>query len=284
MFSKKHGTVLLFFLFITANLFSQNSFENYQFLTIKEGISKRAVSSISQDQYGFMWFGTDGAGLYKYDGVNYTNYEFDWKNKNAINSNLIYATYIDSYNRLWVGTEEGLCLYNRNLNKFENIELKNAYLIGYKYPISVKSIIQDNTGNLLIGTYAHGLFKLNLKSLKVETVKWNTTLNSNSKINCFVKNKKGILYLGTDLGVIEYDSRSNKVKQATWGAKKIKVSNSIESLYIDANQNVWVGTLSSGLLKISSNQKATQIDAFRVSSNKILSVIGVNSNTPSVFE
>lgn len=279
MFNKKHGTVLLFFLFIIVNLFSQNSFENYQFLTIKEGISKRAVSSISQDQYGFMWFGTDGAGLYKYDGVNYTNYEFDWKNKNAINSNLIYATYIDSYNRLWVGTEEGLCLYNRNLNKFENIELKNAYLIGYKYPISVKSIIQDNTGNLLIGTYAHGLFKLNLKSLKVETVKWNTTLNSNSKINCFVKNKKGILYLGTDLGVIEYDSRSNKVKQATWGAKKIKVSNSIESLYIDANQNVWVGTLSSGLLKISSNQKATQIDAFRVSSNKILSVIGVNSNT-----
>ena len=89
MFSNKYGTVLLFFLFIIPNLFSQNNFENFQFLTIKEGISKRAVSSISQDHYGFMWFGTDGAGLYKYDGINYTNYEYDLKNKNAINSNLI---------------------------------------------------------------------------------------------------------------------------------------------------------------------------------------------------
>ena len=278
MFSHKN-TVLLFFLFIIPNLFSQNNFENFQFLTLKEGISKRAVSSISQDHYGFMWFGTDGAGLYKYDGINYTNYEYDWKNKNAINSNLIYATYIDTYNKLWIGTEEGLCLYNRNLNKFENINLKNAYSTGYKNPITVKSIIQDNTGNLLLGTYAHGLFKLNLKSLKVTTIQLNSTLNSNSKINCFVKSKKGNVYLGTDLGLMEYNSKSNKVQQATWNPKKISVTDPIESLYIDANENLWIGTISNGLLKISGNQKTAKIDRFRISKNKILSVTGVNSNT-----
>ena len=278
MFSHKN-TVLLFFLFIIPNLFSQNNFENFQFLTLKEGISKRAVSSISQDHYGFMWFGTDGAGLYKYDGINYTNYEYDWKNKNAINSNLIYATYIDTYNKLWIGTEEGLCLYNRNLNKFENINLKNAYSTGYKNPITVKSIIQDNTGNLLLGTYAHGLFKLNLKSLKVTTIQLNSTLNSNSKINCFVKSKKGNVYLGTDLGVLEYDSRNNKVQQATWNTKKISVTDPIESLYIDVNEDLWIGTISNGLLKISGNQKTAKIERFRISENKILSVTGVNSNT-----
>jgi signal transduction histidine kinase/ligand-binding sensor domain-containing protein/DNA-binding response OmpR family regulator len=279
MFSNKNSTVFLFFLFITASLFSQNSFDNFQFLTIKEGISKRAVSSISQDHYGFMWFGTDGAGLYKYDGINYTNYEYDWKNKNAINSNLIYATYIDSYNRLWVGTEEGLCLYNRNLNKFDNIDLKNAFSIGYKSPITVKSIIQDNTGNLLVGTYAHGLFKLNLKTLKIVTVQLNAPLNSDSKINCFVKNKKGILYLGTDLGIIEFDSRSNKVRELTWNTHKISVTDPIENLYLDAYENLWIGTISNGLLKISGNQKTAQIKRFRISKNKILSIIGVNSHT-----
>jgi signal transduction histidine kinase/ligand-binding sensor domain-containing protein/DNA-binding response OmpR family regulator len=279
MFSNKKGTVLLLFLFIITSLFSQNKFENFQFLTIKEGISKRAVSSISQDHYGFMWFGTDGAGLYKYDGIKYTNYEYDWKNTNGINSNLIYATYIDTHNRLWVGTDEGLCLYDRNLNKFENIDLKNAFLIGYKSPITVKSIIQDNAENLLIGTYAHGLFKLNLKTLKIVTVQFNSPLNSNSKINCFVKSKKGTLYLGTDLGVIEYDSRSNKVKPATWNAKKITVTDPIESLFLDRNENLWIGTLSNGLLKISGNQKTGQIDRFRISKNKILSVIGVDSHT-----
>jgi ligand-binding sensor domain-containing protein len=261
------------------SLFSQNRFESFQFLTIKEGISKRAVSSISQDHYGFMWFGTDGAGLYKYDGVNYTNYEYDWKNKNAINSNLIYATYIDTYNRLWVGTDEGLCLYNRNLNKFENIELKNAFSIGYKSAITVKSIIQDNRGNLLLGTYAHGLFKLNLKTLKVVTVQLNSNLNSNSKINCFVKSKKGIIYLGTDLGLIEYDARSGKVKDATWNTKKITVKDPIESIYIDARDDLWIGTISRGLIKISGNKKTAKIDIFQISSNKILSVIGVDFHT-----
>ena len=278
MFSHKN-TVLLLFLFSIPNLFSQNKFENFQFLTIKEGISKRAVSSISQDHYGFMWFGTDGAGLYKYDGINYTNYEYDLKNKNAINSNLIYATFIDIYNRLWIGTDEGLCLYNRNLDKFENIDLKNPFTKGYKNVITVKSIIQDNTGNLLIGTYAHGLFKLNLKTLKVVTVQLNSALNSNSKINCFVKSKKGILYLGTDLGVLEYDSKNNIVKQATWNKKNISVTDPIEALYIDANENLWIGTISNGLLKISGNQKTAKIDRFRISKNKILSVTGVNSNT-----
>lgn len=279
MFSYKNCHVLLLLLFLVPNLFSQNKFENFQFLSIKEGISKRAVSSISQDHYGFMWFGTDGAGLYKYDGINYTNYEYDWKDSNGINSNLIYATYIDSYNRLWVGTEEGLCFYNRNQNKFENINLKNAYAVGYKNAITVKSIIQDNTGNLLLGTYAHGLFKLNLKTLKVETIKLNATLKSSSKINCFVNSKKGVLYLGTDLGVLEYDSKTNKVRQATWNTKKISVTDPIECLYIDANENLWIGTISNGILKISGNQRTVQIERFQISKNKILSVIGVNSNT-----
>lgn len=279
MFSHKNCSAILLLFFTIASLFSQNNFDDFQFLTLKEGISKRAVSSISQDHYGFMWFGTDGAGLYKYDGINYTNYEYDWKNKNAINSNLIYVTYIDTSNKLWVGTDEGLCLYNRNLNKFENIDLKNTFAVGYKNTITVKSIIQDNVGNLLIGTYAHGLFKLNLKSFKISTIKLNSTLNSNSKINCFVKSKKGIVYIGTDIGLIEYDSSSNKVQQATCNTKKIAVSDPIESLYIDVNENLWIGTMFDGLLKISGNQKTAKIERFRISENKILSVTGVNSNT-----
>lgn len=279
MFSKKNCTVLLLFLFMMLDLFSQNKFENFQFLTIKEGISKRAVSSISQDHYGFMWFGTDGAGLYKYDGINYTNYEYDLKKKDGINSNLIYATYIDTSNRLWVGTDEGLCLYNRNLNKFDNIDLKKAFSVDYKNVITVKSIIQDNIGNLLIGTYAHGLFKINLKTLKVTTVQLNLKLNNSSKINCFVKNKEGLLYIGTDLGLIKYDSRSNKVKTDSWNTQKNKITYPIESLYLDANENLWIGTISNGLIKISVNQKTIQIDTFPISKNKILSVIGVDSHT-----
>src|SRR6187402_1195171 len=114
--------VILFFL--VNNLFSQNTFENYQFRLVNKESSKSGIYTIAQDQFGIMWVGTNGAGLYKFDGVNYVSYEQNSNITNSINSNLIYATYVDVRNRLWVGTDEGLCLYNRDLNSFESIDIQ----------------------------------------------------------------------------------------------------------------------------------------------------------------
>ena len=102
-------------------LFSQNKFENYQFRIIKEATSKRAISAIVQDNLGFTWIGTNGAGLYRYDGVNYVGYEYSPQKKGSVTSNVIYATYVDTANNLWIGTDEGLSLYNRNTDKFTKI-------------------------------------------------------------------------------------------------------------------------------------------------------------------
>lgn len=136
--------IILFFL--VNNLFSQNTFENYQFRLVNKEASKSGIYTIAQDQFGIMWIGTNGAGLYKFDGVNYVSYEQNAKVTNSINSNLIYATYIDTHNRLWVGTDEGLCLYNRDLNSFESIDIQKK--VKKETVISVKSIIEGNNGNL----------------------------------------------------------------------------------------------------------------------------------------
>lgn len=274
---KKYAVFFISF-FIFTSVLAQTDFKNYQFLDIKEGISKRAVSSIAQDQYGFMWFGTYGAGLYKYDGLKYVNYEFDWKNKNGIDSNLIYATYIDVNNTLWVGTEEGLCKFNRDLNIFQKINLKSAYAVGYQNEITVKSIIQSDADNLLIGTYAHGLFRLNIKTLKVEKIKLNTHLNGSSKINCFAKTKNGEIFIGTDLGILKYDSKTNKIITATLNSLKFNISEHIESLCIDQLNNLWIGTISNGILKISTRNNVILNENFQISSNKILSIIGLDSH------
>jgi len=57
-----------YFLFFVNCLFSQNNFEKYQFRNIQEATSKRAISSIIKDCDEFIWVGTNGAGLYRYDG------------------------------------------------------------------------------------------------------------------------------------------------------------------------------------------------------------------------
>ena len=120
--SKKKIKYLGVFLFALVNLlFSQNKFENYQFRSIKEATSKRAISTIIKDRYGFIWIGTNGAGLYKYDGFNYIGYKYDAKSEGAVTSNLIYSLHVDTFNNVWVGTDEGLCKYNRDLDNFVKI-------------------------------------------------------------------------------------------------------------------------------------------------------------------
>lgn len=114
---KKSLVFLLFFLII--NIFSQNSVKEYSFVNIKEGIPKVGLSSIVQDHYGFIWIGTTGTGVYKFDGIDYTPYKFNFENPNSLSNNLVQCSFVDSKQRLWFGTEDVLNLYDRNLDQFK---------------------------------------------------------------------------------------------------------------------------------------------------------------------
>lgn len=178
---------------------SQKLYEGYQFININEGISKRAVSCITQDQYGYMWIGTYGAGLYKYNGLSYTIFESNWQQEESLISNMVYSTFIDKYNTLWVGTDQGICFYNRELNKFEKLELLSTNSKKDKIDIAVKSIIQDNYNNLIIGTYGKGIFKVNLKTKIVSFIKSDVSTYTNYQVNCFKKLKTGLSIWGLAL-------------------------------------------------------------------------------------
>nr|WP_294782190.1 two-component regulator propeller domain-containing protein [uncultured Flavobacterium sp.] len=260
-----------FFTFINC-LFSQGKFDSYQFRSIQETTSKRAVSSIIQDKNGFIWVGTNGAGLYRYDGVNYFGYKYD-KKPGAINSNFIYATFIDSKNNLWVGTDEGLCLYNRDLDNFTKINIEDVITKGYKQPITIKTIIEDNNGNLYLGAYGFGLFKLNIKTLHASLVHSKVLEKPNFLIKSSVKNKRGIIYLGTSYGLLEIDL-NGKVKQVYKDKfKREPLLNDIENLVIDKFGFLWLGTTENGLIKIKPETDNYQFENYPITKNKILSIV-----------
>ena len=160
MYLKKISFFLICYFVFVNGLFSQNPFDNYQFRSIKEATSKRAISTITQDKNGFVWIGTDGAGMYRFDGVNYFEYQYNPQKKGSVSSNFIYVSFVDSHNNLWVGTDEGLCLYNRDLDNFTKINIEDVIAKGSNEPVSVKTIVQDDRGNLIMGTFGFGLFKI----------------------------------------------------------------------------------------------------------------------------
>ncbi|HSD08537.1 hybrid sensor histidine kinase/response regulator [Flavobacterium sp.] len=269
---------LIFFFAFVNSVVSQYKFENYQFRTIRETTSQRAISSIVQDQNGFIWIGTDGAGLYRYDGVNYFAYQYNPQKRGSVNSNVIYSTYVDTNNNLWVGTDEGLCFYNRDLDSFTKINIQDVIVKGYDSPISVKTITQDNNGNLILGTFGFGIFKMNLKTFKTSLIKPNLLNRANLRINCSVKNKQGIIYFGTEQGLVEMDSKGTIKQVYKDKFKRVPILDEIESLAIDKLGYIWVGTTSEGLLKIKPEMDNYHYENYRITKNKILSIIQSRKN------
>jgi signal transduction histidine kinase/ligand-binding sensor domain-containing protein/DNA-binding response OmpR family regulator len=275
--SKKNrlASLLLIIGFLWGNqVFSQNTFENYQFRIVDQKASKSGIYTIAQDQLGFMWMGTNGAGLYKYDGVNYITYEQNSKDKNSVNSNLIYATYVDKENRLWVGTDDGLCLYSRDLDNFETINLQKYFK--NKNVVSVKCIIEDENGNIFLGTLGNGLLKLNIKSRQLTKVKTDVSLSPSYLINCLVKDKKGKIFLGTSLGLQTYDAIKNKVVKVDIGKENEIISGSIVSLFFDTKQNLWIGNGYKGLLKLDLYSKGKQVTSFPITTKRIMAILATD--------
>ncbi|MBF4508690.1 response regulator [Flavobacterium sp. JLP] len=275
MSKKKCFSIIVILFFIVNNVLSQNTFENYQFRLVNKETSKSGIYSIAQDQFGIMWMGTNGAGLFKFDGVNYISYEQNSNASNSINSNLIYATYVDTNNRLWVGTDEGLCLYNRDLNTFESIDIKKK--IKKENVISVKSIIEDNNGNLFLGTFNGGLLKLNVKTREITSIKLDVSNPENYLINSLVKDKKGTIYLGTNFGLKVLNKAKNEVQKIIAGNDNQILSGNIVSMFLDSRQNLWIGNGYKGLVKV--NLNSNQAFSYPITKKRIMSILATDPKT-----
>ena len=72
-------------------------------LTLSDGLPNSSVSRITQDDNGFMWFGTQ-SGLTKYDGYSFKTYLNDPFDRNSIPHNLVQTMMLDENDILWLGT------------------------------------------------------------------------------------------------------------------------------------------------------------------------------------
>ena len=273
--------IIGFFLLFSLILSSQNSLKDFQFVSIKEGISKVGVSSIVQDNKGFVWISTLGAGLYKFDGIEYTSYKYRFKDSTSISSNRIKCSFLDSKNRLWIGTENGLNLYNKDLNNFKRYKFNFSNLNNN----DVLSLQEDASNNLLIGTNGSGLFKLNLKTFKVDRILNSEKNKQQILINSLIKTKQGKTFVGTNIGLKEVDVLNNKlIDSRAFGIENNKISSSIESLFLDNENNLWAGSQTNkGVFKckLSSdrNNNILAVQNLKFSSKKIMDIVQLKDST-----
>jgi len=61
-----------------------------------------------QAKSGNIWFGTTGEGVYCFDGKAFTQFTV----KDRLSSNCVYSILEDKEGKIWVGTSNGICLYD----------------------------------------------------------------------------------------------------------------------------------------------------------------------------
>ncbi|WP_372757992.1 two-component regulator propeller domain-containing protein [Mariniflexile sp.] len=281
---KNIGYLISCFWLFNVAIWAQDSTNQLNFVSIKKGISKTAVSTIIQDNYGFIWMGTNGTGLYRFDGIEYTSYSHKLNDSTSISNSIVFCSYVDSKNRLWVGTESGLNLYNRDLDQFKKVEFCAPQDID-DANVSVGSIIEDAEGNIIVGTYEKGLFKLSSDGKKHQKIPF---LDKHKRaeifnINSLQKSDNGKIYVGTSIGLKEYDSKKGFLKPATFKSVNgnFNFNEGVQSLMIDEENNFWIGTLTNGLFKIEINklQQLVSLKHIPISKNRILSMLQLATNT-----
>jgi len=218
----------------------------FESLGLEDGLSQSTVLAILQDQFGFLWIGTED-GLNRYNGYTFRVFRPDLNNPDTISDRWITSLYEDSQGYIWIGTRQGgLNRYNPATGNF------TYYLHDSTDPESISgnyvtAILENTKGELWVGTN-YGLNLLDPQTGKFERFNSDpdisTTISSNL-ITALFQDSRGILWIGTE------DGRLNRFNSATknfisyiYDPKNFSAvkGRSIKSIIEDRNGDLWLAS------------------------------------------
>lgn len=230
------------------NIFSthRNNFVNIgEQVGNRSGLNQPLVNSILLGNHpDELWVGTDGGGLNYIDRSKNVAQYYPVKDiNNHKQSNIIKSLMWDGKKQIWIGTLDGITVFNPETKHSRYLDLKNG-----KH-IRVNTMLTDG-GYVWAGTENEGLILLTEEGV-VDTVFINVSGDSrslsNNTVNAIVKDESGMLWIGTRDGLNCYDPRTRQFTRY-YDEKGIESKNkrTILSLHRDANNRLWVGTMSGG--------------------------------------
>lgn len=243
---------LLVILFISLSTFAQQfHFKTY---ALDEGLPRVGVYDIFQDHYGFLWIGTQGGGVCRFDGRSFESYT----RRNGIPSDNIRLIFEDHNNTLWLATDDGICFFTGE--KFEQVKLADS-LSGDR----VRSFSEDADGRIWVGT-DHGI---NFIDADTKCPDQNFSLEQRF-IDSTVRSLlwyKDEMWIGTDSGLFIYSDGKLQLHE-----KQMELSSyRILKVFPDSKGNVWVGT-SNGVNKIASDEVSKWTTADGLINNRVRSI------------
>lgn len=242
--------------------------------TMKSGLPHNQILCIYQDATGYIWSGTMGGGIAKFNGSTFKNYDLEqgltnsivrgitqdssgrmwfgtmgggvhylhndsiYTFKDSTIHNSIYSLFTDYKGQVWVGHGDGVTIINNMKAKKLDDELPNY---------AVTHIMGDAKNNVWFHYNDHvGIFKYNEKELiKIDSTKGFT----NNTVLFTYEDTKGIIWVGTGEGLYSFPSKDNNPEITLHGELEGIPEEFIFEVTEDRFNNLIIGTAKDGFIR-----------------------------------
>lgn len=242
-------------------------------------ISGSVVREICKDSSGNLWIGTEDAGLNKMNPATGTVTQYKpTGEKNSIAYSNIHGLAV-AEDELWIGTfEHGLDVMDIRTGKIKkhfiagpgNTDLKSNFIV---------SLLYSRSGIMYAGT-SNCLYKYNRDQNGFEST---ANLPPYTFVSCLMEDVHGIIWIGThDRGVYFYNPVTKELGHFVNEPFNFNSlpNNTINALYEDSKQNIWLATEGGGLCKLNRNRNQFTVytDQKGLPSNFIFKVLEDDKN------
>ncbi len=89
------------------------------------GFTFDAISSIREDKFGFIWFGSN-SGVYRYNSVEKVKFINSPEDKTSLPGNMVRSLYLDKKREMWISTNNGVCVFDDQSERFKRFSFHDA--------------------------------------------------------------------------------------------------------------------------------------------------------------
>ncbi len=213
--------------------------------------TKPMIIDITEDHTGMLWFGTYARGLYRYDpdSGRLKSYRHNSADPTSLSSDIVYRTFEDHAGNLWVATDDGLDLLDRDKQSFHvykpdlDARIKQIYV----------RIAEDENGTLWLGTLQSGLHHFDPVTHRFTVYKSDpsdpSALRDETVADIYVASKR-VIWIGTGNGLNRLDPATGKF--TSYDTRNSLSGNAIDCILEGDHGYLWMNT-NKGLSRLNPN-------------------------------
>ena len=261
----KHILHAFLILFIIANGYAQPY--TIKRLSMEEGMSSNYTVDIEQDKEGYIWIATE-SGLNRFDGKTFTVYN---KHNSGLSNNDLYNILADSIeNKIWIATiRNGVHIYDYTTGEITPYPIRND-----STDRSIRHLSLASDKGIWITHSLHGIdyYDRTTKAITQYTDKEIKGMKMNCQLS--MDDGQGHLYIGHNgEGMSILNLKDKSIRNYTYNPQDPYSipSNVVNSICIDNNKNIWIGTNNGLALFNPQNEKFTRFKHVEGNSHSLLS-------------